>query len=148
MGYLALGFDHRVVDGLSATTSWRVSSTSSKAGIRRTHSFAAFLTRQRNAFRLDAFLPAVARRLRQMRFSTSVNRQTHVVQADKESNMRTLEVRRLGLMPYGSALDLQRTLVEQRRAGAIGDQLLLVEHPHVLTLGVRGDGGRAHPGVR
>ncbi|MFN7982587.1 MAG: lipoyl(octanoyl) transferase LipB [Vicinamibacterales bacterium] len=58
--------------------------------------------------------------------------------------MRTLEVRRLGLMPYGSALDLQRTLVEQRRAGAIGDQLLLVEHPHVLTLGVRGDGGRAH----
>ena len=58
--------------------------------------------------------------------------------------MRTLEVRRLGLMPYGAALDLQRTLVEQRRAGTIGDQLLLVEHPHVLTLGVRGDGGRAH----
>ena len=58
--------------------------------------------------------------------------------------MRTLEVRRLGLMPYGAALDLQRTLVEQRRAGAIGDQLLLVEHPHVLTLGVRGDGGRTH----
>ena len=39
---------------------------------------------------------------------------------------------------------MQRTLVEQRQAGAIGDLLLLVEHPHVLTLGVRGDGGRAH----
>ena len=29
-------------------------------------------------------------------------------------------------------------------AGAIGDMLLLVEHPHVLTLGVKGDGGRSH----
>jgi len=47
-------------------------------------------------------------------------------------------------MPYGAALELQRALVEQRRAGTIGDLLLLVEHPHVLTLGVRGDGGRAH----
>ena len=28
--------------------------------------------------------------------------------------------------------------------GRIGDLLLLVEHPHVLTLGVRGDGGRSH----
>jgi len=58
--------------------------------------------------------------------------------------MRTLEVRRLGLVPYGAALELQRSLVEQRRAGAIGDLLLLVEHPPVLTLGVRGDGGRSH----
>ncbi len=47
-------------------------------------------------------------------------------------------------MPYGAALDLQRSLVEQRRAGTVGDLLLLVEHPHVLTLGVRGDGGRTH----
>jgi lipoyl(octanoyl) transferase len=39
---------------------------------------------------------------------------------------------------------LQRALVEQRKAEAIGDQLLLVEHPPVLTLGVRGDGGRSH----
>jgi lipoyl(octanoyl) transferase len=39
---------------------------------------------------------------------------------------------------------LQRSLVEERRAGSIGDTLLLLEHPHVLTLGVRGDGGRGH----
>jgi hypothetical protein len=26
----------------------------------------------------------------------------------------------------------------------VGDLLLFVEHPHVLTLGVRGDGGRSH----
>ena len=58
--------------------------------------------------------------------------------------MRLLELRRLGLVPYGEALALQRQLVEERRAEAIPDQLLLVEHPPVLTLGVRGDGGRSH----
>jgi len=57
---------------------------------------------------------------------------------------RPLEVRRLGLMPYAEALALQRALVEDRRADRIPDTLLLVEHPHVLTLGVRGDGGRSH----
>jgi lipoyl(octanoyl) transferase len=57
---------------------------------------------------------------------------------------RSLTVRRLGLMPYGDALALQRALVDQRRNGDVDDLLLLVEHPHVLTLGVRGDGGRAH----
>jgi lipoyl(octanoyl) transferase len=55
-----------------------------------------------------------------------------------------LEVRRLGRVPYDEALDMQRALVEDRRAGRVGDLLLFVEHPHVLTLGVRGDGGRSH----
>jgi len=55
-----------------------------------------------------------------------------------------LEVRRLGPTPYADALALQRALVEERRAGRVGDLLLLVEHPHVLTLGVRGDGGLSH----
>jgi lipoyl(octanoyl) transferase len=58
--------------------------------------------------------------------------------------IRSLEVRRLGLMPYEEALTLQRSLVERRQRGEIGDVLLLVEHPHVLTIGVRGDGGRSH----
>ena len=58
--------------------------------------------------------------------------------------VRALDVRRLGVVPYAEALALQRSLVEDRRAGRIGDTLLLVEHPHVLTLGVRGDGGRSH----
>ncbi len=57
---------------------------------------------------------------------------------------RPLDVRRLGRVPYADALALQRSLVEERRAGRIADTLLLVEHPHVLTLGVRGDGGRSH----
>jgi lipoyl(octanoyl) transferase len=58
--------------------------------------------------------------------------------------MRSLTVRRLGVVPYADALALQRALVEERRAARIEDTLLLVEHPPVLTLGVRGDGGRSH----
>src|SRR5215470_3230116 len=58
--------------------------------------------------------------------------------------MRVFEVQRLGVVAYSDALDLQRRLVEQRRADQIVDTLLLVEHPPVLTLGVRGDGGRSH----
>lgn len=58
--------------------------------------------------------------------------------------MRSIEVRRLGLVPYAEGLALQRALVTERQAGHIDDLLLLVEHPHVLTLGVRGDGGRSH----
>jgi lipoyl(octanoyl) transferase len=58
--------------------------------------------------------------------------------------MRSVEIRRLGIVPYRDALTLQRALVEDRRANRIGDVLLLVEHPPVLTLGVRGDGGRSH----
>ena len=58
--------------------------------------------------------------------------------------MREIEVRRLGRVPYPDALAMQRSLVEERRAGSGSDLLLLVEHPRVLTLGVRGDGGRSH----
>ncbi|MDP1572267.1 MAG: lipoyl(octanoyl) transferase LipB [Vicinamibacterales bacterium] len=58
--------------------------------------------------------------------------------------MRSLDVRRLGVVPYGEALAMQRALVEDRKAGRIPDTLLLLQHPHVLTLGVKGDGGRGH----
>jgi lipoyl(octanoyl) transferase len=57
---------------------------------------------------------------------------------------RPLEVRRLGTVPYLEALALQRRLVEERRAGAVPDTLLLLEHPPVITLGVKGDGGRGN----
>jgi lipoyl(octanoyl) transferase len=50
----------------------------------------------------------------------------------------------LGVVPYGEALALQRALVEDRKAGRIGDTLLLLQHPPVITLGVKGDGGRSH----
>jgi len=58
--------------------------------------------------------------------------------------MRSIDIRRLGRIPYADALAMQRSLVEDRRAGRIDDLLLLLEHSHVLTLGVRGDGGRSH----
>jgi lipoyl(octanoyl) transferase len=46
-----------------------------------------------------------------------------------------LEVRRLGTVAYADALALQAELVRERRAGAVPDTLLLLEHPHVITLG-------------
>jgi len=58
--------------------------------------------------------------------------------------MRELEVRRLGVVPYDEALAMQRQLVEERRAGRVPDLLLLLQHPAVITLGVKGDGGRAN----
>ena len=48
---------------------------------------------------------------------------------------RAITVRRLGTVGYADALALQQQLVPQRRSGDIGDTLLLLEHPHVITLG-------------
>ncbi len=53
------------------------------------------------------------------------------------------DVRRLGVVRYADALELQRALVEERKAGRIPDTLLLLQHPHVLTIGVKKD-GRQH----
>src|SRR3954467_1141687 len=58
--------------------------------------------------------------------------------------MRPIEVRRLGIVPYAEALALQRELVEERKADRVTDLLLLLQHPPVITLGVRGDGGRSN----
>ncbi len=41
----------------------------------------------------------------------------------------------LGRVDYGEALRLQQELVALRTAGRIGNVLLLLEHPPVLTLG-------------
>ena len=41
----------------------------------------------------------------------------------------------LGRVPYSTANELQRTLLELRKAGRIGNTLLLLEHPPVITLG-------------
>jgi lipoyl(octanoyl) transferase len=58
--------------------------------------------------------------------------------------MRTLEVRRLGVIPYGEGLELQKRLVDERKADRIPDQLLLLEHPPVITLGVKTRNDRSH----
>jgi lipoyl(octanoyl) transferase len=49
-----------------------------------------------------------------------------------------IQVRDLGRMRYGDALAIQQDLVEQRKRGLIPDQLLFVEHPHVITQGRNG----------
>ena len=48
-------------------------------------------------------------------------------------------MRWLGRAPYRAAWALQHELVKARAAGEVGDQLLLVEHPAVLTLGRQSD---------
>jgi len=51
------------------------------------------------------------------------------------------QIRHLGVMRYADAFALQQTLVEQRKRGEIPDQLLFVEHPHVVTMGRSGHDG-------
>ena len=51
---------------------------------------------------------------------------------------------RLGVIGYQRGLDLQRELVERRKRGEIPDQLLLLEHPDVITLGVKTRNDRTH----
>jgi lipoyl(octanoyl) transferase len=52
--------------------------------------------------------------------------------------MLRCEYHDLGRLEYGQAFELQRSLVEKRQRGLIPDQLLIVEHPHVITLGRSG----------
>ena len=51
---------------------------------------------------------------------------------------RQLELRELGRISFATAWELQQSLEASRKAGQICDQLLLLEHPHVLTLGRNG----------
>lgn len=62
--------------------------------------------------------------------------------ADAEWNDRALAVRHLPLTGYHESVELQASLVERRRRGEIPDTLLLLEHPHVITVGSAG--GRGH----
>lgn len=41
----------------------------------------------------------------------------------------------MGLVPYSQAMDLQNRLVDRRKDDHIADTLLLLSHPHVITLG-------------
>jgi len=54
---------------------------------------------------------------------------------------RKLKVERLGLIEYGAALDLQKQTEGAVLAGAQPDTLILLEHPHTLTIGRRANEG-------
>jgi lipoyl(octanoyl) transferase len=60
------------------------------------------------------------------------------------SQRRRLLVRRLGRIGYAEGVELQKSLVQQRIAGEIDDTLLFVEHPPVITLGVKTRGNLAN----
>ena len=55
------------------------------------------------------------------------------------SMVAPLEAHWLGRVPYDEAHALQRRLAAERADGRIGDRLLLLEHPAVLTLGRNSD---------
>lgn len=50
-----------------------------------------------------------------------------------------LNVVNTGLLSYGEALEIQKQLAQKRAKGEIDHTLLLLEHPSVLTMGVRGE---------
>jgi lipoyl(octanoyl) transferase len=52
--------------------------------------------------------------------------------------MLRCECHQPGRLEYGRAFEWQQQLVAQRKAGAIADQLILLEHPHTITLGRNG----------
>jgi len=51
--------------------------------------------------------------------------------------MKEGQVVDLGVAEFGAVWELQKRLVARRQAGEIPDTLLLVEHPHVVTVGRR-----------
>ncbi len=57
---------------------------------------------------------------------------------DESAAARACEWRDLGRVGYAEAFAMQRELVERRKRGEIPDQLLIVEHPHTITLGRNG----------
>lgn len=52
---------------------------------------------------------------------------------------KELLVTRLGRLGYGAALELQKQTENAVKEGSQRDTLLLLEHPHTLTVGRRGD---------
>lgn len=56
-------------------------------------------------------------------------------------NNRTLKVQRLGRVDYATALELQKTTERAIWTGSQPDTLLLLEHPHTLTVGRRATPG-------
>ena len=55
-----------------------------------------------------------------------------------DCSIRCCCLRQLGRVDYASALELQQQLAADRKQGLVPDQLLLLEHPHVITLGRNG----------
>jgi lipoyl(octanoyl) transferase len=73
---------------------------------------------------------------------TAMNSPSHALADGEAPSGAPLTARWLGRVAYRDAWDLQHRVVSARAAGLIGDQLLLLEHDSVLTLGRHSD--RSH----
>ena len=60
------------------------------------------------------------------------------------ADLPSVQIRRLGTVSYRAALALQQELVDSRRAGRVPDLLVMLQHPHVLTLGAGARRGRTN----
>ena len=58
--------------------------------------------------------------------------------------MRDANVLNLGLVPYGEAWELQRSVAAGVATGELPDTVILLEHPPVVTLGRRTEEGELH----
>jgi lipoyl(octanoyl) transferase len=65
------------------------------------------------------------------------------IELSEKMKQRTLRVKRLGRLEYGAALAVQKETERAVLAGQQPDTLLLVEHPHTLTMGR----GATHAGI-
>ena len=54
---------------------------------------------------------------------------------------RALTIAEMGIVDYDDALSLQSEMLAKRIEGRVGDTLLMMEHPHVFTLGRGADEG-------
>jgi lipoyl(octanoyl) transferase len=61
-----------------------------------------------------------------------------------EAMTRHVYLLELGVVPYREAWDLQRSLAAAVSQAAIPDTVILLEHPPVITLGRRAEGGELH----
>ena len=63
----------------------------------------------------------------------------------KKSSLGKISGFWLGLQSYDEIWDLQRKIHQQVVDGTIGDILLLLEHPHIYTLGKTADSNHLLP---
>jgi lipoate-protein ligase B len=68
-----------------------------------------------------------------------IDARSDALAGDRSGDGAPLHARWLGRVDYPDSYALQRRLVDRRAAGEIPDQLLLLEHPAVLTLGRQSD---------
>ncbi len=68
-----------------------------------------------------------------------IDSRSDVPAGEPSGEVAPLHARWLGRVEYADGHAMQKRLVDERVAGAIGDQLLLLEHPPVLTLGRQSD---------